>query len=474
MSRRAIVRMVAAVTVTAGTACYQDDATPASPAGLRPHITVRLTDAPFPYDSLSSVTIYVERIEASAVQDTSSTGQWVLITEPRRAFDLLALQQGTTAILGAGELPAGQYHAVRMTIDTSQSSIRWNDAAQHEAQVNWHGWSAIYAFVEYPVNVPTQGADIVIDFDVGQSFLFDYYGTSEFDFTPRLRAINAAGAGAIAGTVTTNAGGTSSAVPNVQVAVYVPSPTQPDSIGYLEATGRSDAAGHYRVAFLPPGKYIVTFREPFMPWLEPVVVPNAQVTAGDTSALSVVLPNAGAGGAYVRVSGPTSVGVGGVITLRAAVGDASGNPVANPAVTWTTRDPTIVDVSSTSTDTASVLGRQAGFATITASSGGLSDAITIQVVGSPGAPVAVVTVQPASASLQVGDSVYFTAELRDSTGTPLSGRPVSWFSTDTSVFVIQFQGGTNPIAIVRPVGLGNAILRATSEGKTGQAAITVH
>lgn len=471
MSRRAIVRMVATVATIAANACYQDDATPASPA-LRPHITVRLTDAPFPYDSLSSVTIYVERIEASAVQDTSSTGQWVLITEPRRAFDLLALQQGTTAILGAGELPAGQYHAVRMTIDTSQSSIRWNDSALHAAVVNWHGRSAIYAFVEYPVNVPTEGADIVIDFDVGQSFLFDYYGTSEFDFTPRLRAINAAGAGAIAGTVTTNAGGTTSAVPNVQVAVYVPSPTQPDSIGYLEATGRSDAAGHYRVAFLPPGKYIVTFREPFMPWLEPVVVPNAQVTTGDTSTLSVVLPNAGASGAYVRVSGPSSVGVGGAITLRAAVGDASGSPVSNPSVSWTTSDATIADVSSTSTDTASVLGRQPGFATITASSGGLSDAITIQVVGSPGAPVAAVAVQPASASLQVGDSVYFYAELRDSAGTVLSGRQVSWFSTDSSVFVILFQGSTT--AIVRPRGVGSAFLRATSEGKTGQATITVH
>src|SRR5437762_3350289 len=99
------------------------------------------------------------------------------------------------ALLGAGEMPAGQYHAVRMTLDTSQSSITWNDTAQHPAPVNWHGLSTIYAFVEYPVNVPTQGADIVLDFDVGQSFLFNYYGTNEFDFTPHLRAINSAAAG---------------------------------------------------------------------------------------------------------------------------------------------------------------------------------------------------------------------------------------------------------------------------------------
>src|SRR5205085_5841567 len=127
----------------------------------------------------------------------------------RKSFDLLALQQGTTALLGEGEMPAGQYHAVRMTIDTSLSSITWNDAAQTPAQVNWHGWSTISAFVEYPVNVPTQGADIVLDFDVGRSFQFNFYNSNnEFDFTPQLRAINSAAAGAIAGVVTQGANGT--------------------------------------------------------------------------------------------------------------------------------------------------------------------------------------------------------------------------------------------------------------------------
>src|SRR6059058_6701592 len=138
MSRRALLTALAAVALS-WAACYQDDASVTAALAVRPQITVRLTDAPFPYDSLHSVTNYVARIEASTAQDTSGGGQWVVITEPRKAFDLLALQQGTTALLGAGEMPAGQYHAVRMTLDTSQSSITWNDAAQHPAPVNWHG-----------------------------------------------------------------------------------------------------------------------------------------------------------------------------------------------------------------------------------------------------------------------------------------------------------------------------------------------
>jgi uncharacterized protein YjdB len=95
----------------------------------------------------------------------------------------------------------------------------------------------------------------------------------------------------------------------------------------------------------------------------------------------------------------------------------------------------------------------------------------IDVVAST-APVATVTVAPASANLAVGqDSVLFNAELRDAQGT-LVNRPVAWFGTDSSVFVLQ-RPTTGLWAVVRARGAGTATLRATSEGKSGQATITV-
>ena len=461
-----ITRYAVAAVLFAG--CYQDDASVTAALAVRPQITVRLTDAPFPYDSLHSVTIYVVRIEASTAQDTSGGGQWVVITEPRKAFDLLALQQGTTALLGAGEMPAGQYHAVRMTLDTSQSSITWNDAAQHPAPVNWHGLSTIYAFVEYPVNVPTQGADIVLDFDVGQSFLFNYYGTNEFDFTPHLRAINSAAAGAIAGVVTQGANGTTQPVSNAQVSVYGTYPSRAD-ITYLEATGRSGGDGRYKVAFLPPGSYVVRIEEPFLPNLDSVTTSGVEVTAGNTTPLSVLLPNAGSGGgAYVRISGPTSVGVGGTITLFAAVGDASGNPVQNPSVTWTSSPADTASVTGFG-DSARVTGRMEGVATITATSAGLSDMHRVQITASS-APVATVTVVPADTNLTVGDSLAFRADLKDAAGNSLSNRSVSWYTAD-STFIQVYAYGTAALVFARAAGA--AVLHATSEGKTGQATITV-
>lgn len=199
------------------------------------------------------------------------------------------------------------------------------------------------------------------------------------------------------------------------------------------------------------------------------VTPSVQVAAGDTTTLSVDLAQAGGGGAYLRISGPTTVGIGGSISLFAAVGDNSGNPVPNPAVAWTSRNAAVADVFG-SGDTATVTGHGVGSATIVATSGTLADSITIQVTGTP-TSVASVVVQPASASLAVGDTMSFSVVLRDSDGNILTGRAVSWFSTDSAFAIVNNCGR----AIVgRGMRAGSAVLQATSEGKTGQASITVH
>jgi len=420
MSQRLIQPALLAVALLTVHGCYRDDSS--GPPHGKPLARVLLTDAPFPYDSVASVNVYVVRIEASTGLDTSGGGQWVLITEPQKAFNLLDLQQGTTAFVGAGELPAGQYHAIRMTIDTSLSSIVWNNGST--APVNWQNYSGsneepLYALVEYPVTVPTDGADIVIDFDIGRSFLYNFLGTNEFILAPQLRAINAAATGAIAGIVTSDYTGQTRPIANANVTVCVSAACDPPNASIL-ATGRSDAAGHYRVAFLRAGTYTVRFEQPDYPFLDAVITPNVTVTVGDTTLLSASLPQAGGGGAYIHITGPASVGVGGVIWLFAAVGDSNGNPVPNPKVTWTSSDPTVADfVLFTDSAVARVHGVAPGVATIYGTSAGLTDSHTVQVVAL--GPVATVTVLPDSATVMVGDTgVFLEAVLRDSAGHVLS------------------------------------------------------
>jgi hypothetical protein len=470
MSRRLAMPLLAAALLAAG-GCYQDDSV--ATANSKPLARVLLTDAPFPYDSVASVNVYVVSVAASTDPDTTGDGAWETIAEPGKRFDLLSLQQGTTALLGEGKLSGKLYRAIRVIIDADASSVLWKSGS--EARVNWpfpgSGLIALHAQVEEPLALITDASqvEIVIDWDVGRSFLYNYYGTGEFTLIPWLRAVHRTFTGTLAGTVTSDYTGTMQPIANANVSVYTGDPNRSASTWYLVATGRSDAAGFYRVAFLGSGAYIVRVEQPDYPFLAAAITPAVEITAGDTTTLPVSLAEAGAGGAFLRISGPTSVGVGGSITLFVAVGDANGDPVPNPSVSWTSSNSAVADVLGIG-DTASVTGREPGFTTITATSDTLRDSITIQVTGTA-ASVANVTVLPASASLSVGDTASFTVMLRDSVGSVLTGRPVSWFSTD-SAFVIEASFGTGVMGRGRRVG--SALLRATSEGKTGQASITVH
>jgi hypothetical protein len=244
---------------------------------------------------------------------------------------------------------------------------------------------------------------------------------------------------------------------------------------YVVATGRTDAQGHYKIAFLRAGSYLVTFEQPDIPTLAPIMVPIVSVSVGVVTPLSVVLQTAGAGGAFLQVSGPTSVGVGGTIVLRAAVGDPNGDPLPNPTIAWLSRDTAIAMLldSSYGDTLRFVLGRQEGSVWIVAQSGTLSDSAWIQVLAqSSGNPVASVTVTPPSLNLVVGDSTFLRAELRDSAGNVLTNRPISWFRADSSG-VVDLLVTVGSTAVLKARRSGSTTIRAVSEGKTGSATVTV-
>ena len=85
----------------------------------------------------------------------------------------------------------------------------------------------------------------------------------------------------------------------------------------------------------------------------------------------------------------------------------------------------------------------------------------------PDTPVASVTVAPTSASLHVGDTLRLGATPWDSSGNILAGRSIAWISDSTVVATVTSSG------LVRAVAAGSSTIRATSEGKTGTAAVTV-
>src|SRR5207253_2276562 len=165
--------------------------------------------------------------------------------------------------------------------------------------------------------------------------------------------------------------------------------------------------------------------------------------------------------ATVSVSPATAnVLIGATVQLMATPKDANGTPLSGRVVTWASNNQAVATVSASGLVTAQAVGT----ATITATSEGKSGTASITVTP---VPVAAVTVSPASQTIQTGGAVQLTATPRDASGTPLSGRTITWASDHTGVATVSATG------LVTGAGVGTATITATSEGKSGTAAITV-
>jgi parallel beta-helix repeat protein len=154
-----------------------------------------------------------------------------------------------------------------------------------------------------------------------------------------------------------------------------------------------------------------------------------------------------------------SLQVGQTVQLTATPKDASGNPLAGRVVTWASSNTAMATVSSSGL----VTGVAAGSATITATSEGQSGTATVTVIF---VPVASVTVTPASATLGIGQTVQLTATPKDASGNPLSGRVITWASSNTAVATVSGTG------LVTAIGAGSATVTATAEGQSGSSSIT--
>ena len=83
------------------------------------------------------------------------------------------------------------------------------------------------------------------------------------------------------------------------------------------------------------------------------------------------------------------------------------------------------------------------------------------------APVATVTLTPASASVAIGAVQQFAAVLKDASGTVLTGRAVSWSSSSLTI------AGVSGTGLVTGLVAGPATITASSEGQSGSATVTV-
>jgi hypothetical protein len=298
--------------LTASLAACSDDGG-VSPRARAGETRILLTDAPFPYDQVTRVDIHVVSVSGSLSADTSAAGQFVTLATPDRRINLLELQNGTTRELNSLKLPEGVLSAVRMVIDTERSSITLKDGTvltgTSTPGIDWNasaGRPTLNALVHEQIQVPDSGGAVVIDFDVGRSFIpaADVEGASRDDgfvFTAVLRATDANRTGSITGVVRAT---TAAGVPvgGASLRLYLGNPSQPENTWSTMATARTNASGAFTFAFVTPSaywagfparaddRYIVAVDPPGTSALGRVVMPNVAVAAkAETSMGTVVL-----------------------------------------------------------------------------------------------------------------------------------------------------------------------------------------
>jgi len=146
--------------------------------------------------------------------------------------------------------------------------------------------------------------------------------------------------------------------------------------------------------------------------------------------------------------------------LTAVVRNAAGVALTDRrAVTWTSSAPTVATVNSDGT----VTGVGNGTASITATVEGISAVAAITVVD----PVASVLVTPPSVTLSVGMTQQVSASARDAKGASLTGRPVTWASSNPLSVSVSASG------VLTAVSPGSAVITATVEGVDATATVTV-
>lgn len=159
-------------------------------------LTVRLTDAPFPTDSVARADVYIVRVEVrpastdtaqadTAQADTTqadttaadSSRGWMTVATPNTTYNLMDLQNGTTVDLGGTTLPTGSYDGVRLVLNTDSSSVTLKGgmvlSGNSKPGIMWPsaGQTGIKVLLSQPIAVTAGGTVMVVDFSLGSSFV---------------------------------------------------------------------------------------------------------------------------------------------------------------------------------------------------------------------------------------------------------------------------------------------------------------
>jgi hypothetical protein len=263
-------------------------------------LTVQLTDAPFPFSQVSRVDVFVVRIDAKnaetdateAANATNMSG-WTTLATPNALINLLDLGGGKTTNLGEVTLATGTYRGFRLIIDPAQSSLTLKDGTQPSVVWPSAARTGIKIVLDAPVSLTENGSVLVVDFDVGRSFVMRGNSVSQNGllFKPVVRGTAVDITGSASGSVHgDNATGPAVVGATVEVLKTGTPLTDTDDANIVAST-TTDASGNFKFGFLLPGTYVLRATPPSGSVYTAALLSGGLTitTAHETSGLVVVL-----------------------------------------------------------------------------------------------------------------------------------------------------------------------------------------
>jgi uncharacterized protein YjdB len=182
-------------------------------------------------------------------------------------------------------------------------------------------------------------------------------------------------------------------------------------------------------------------------------------TAEGKSGSSQVSVSAGAVASVVVSPNPVPLNFGDTQQLTVTAKDANGTLITGRSVSWTTANSQVATVSGSGVVTATGPGSTSVTGTVDGVSGSTRVDVTL-------IPVANVLVTPNPLSVAVGAQSQLTAVLTDASGNTLTGRVITWTSSDNSIATVSNGKVTG-------VKRGKATITAESDGVKGSATVNV-
>lgn len=162
---------------------------------------------------------------------------------------------------------------------------------------------------------------------------------------------------------------------------------------------------------------------------------------------------------------PATIQVGQTATAAASGFDQNGAPFGIGAPIWSSSPAGVATASANGI----VTGVAPGQATVMASVNGKQGQMSLAVVPvpGPGVPVADLRVSPFYGNVTKGQTLQLVATPRDAAGNTLTGRQVTWTSSDPVVATVSSDG------LVTALSLGTVIIEVACEGQHAGAALTI-